>query len=290
MLITTLDSYIGSTRNNFYLISKPTKFNFKKFTMKKIFLKSISIVFLTLLFSDLCAQNEDYYAIKLKNGHYKYGVKDSIGKKLTPAIYDESITFKDGIAQVTLNNKWGIINKNGKILIPIKYAYINDHFAYGLFPATTSTNDKIPSHGVSDSLDRIVVPFKYDHCEILAKNIIKVELKGKYGVYNSGPAFHGYNIQTKTSELSGLIIPIIYKDISMATEDLIKVELEDKTQKEVIDKKNIFKTVMGLFDLDGFKILPCDKQYIFEFENGKAKVNEKDGTSYFIDTKGKKLK
>lgn len=55
----------------------------------------------------------------------KYGFIDTKGKIRINLIYDEAKDFKDGYAEVCFNNKWGVINKNGKVVIPIKYSKIS---------------------------------------------------------------------------------------------------------------------------------------------------------------------
>ena len=51
----------------------------------------------------------------------KYGFIDTKGKVRVKLIYDEAKDFKNGYAEVRINNKWGVINMDGKIVISIKY-------------------------------------------------------------------------------------------------------------------------------------------------------------------------
>jgi len=40
--------------------------------------------------------------------------------------YDEAGSFKDGVARIKLNGWWGIIDKDGKGITPIKYDSIKN--------------------------------------------------------------------------------------------------------------------------------------------------------------------
>lgn len=51
----------------------------------------------------------------------KYGYIDKKGKVIIPAIYEYAYPFVNGMAYVELNGKSGFINKKGKEIIPIKY-------------------------------------------------------------------------------------------------------------------------------------------------------------------------
>lgn len=53
--------------------------------------------------------------------------------------YDDANNFSEGLARVRLNNKYGFIDKQGKVIIPIKYDYV-DTFSEGL--ARVELNEK----------------------------------------------------------------------------------------------------------------------------------------------------
>ena len=71
----------------------------------------------------------------------KQGFKKD-GVVVIPAIYDKAWDFREGLALVELNDKWGYIDKIGKEVIPIKYdsgcafseglarVYLNDEYCY----------------------------------------------------------------------------------------------------------------------------------------------------------------
>jgi len=79
-------------------------------------------------FSDLFADFSDgLIAVReLVNGKLgKAGVIDLNGVLKIPYRYDIIGNFKEGLAQVAINNKYGAIDKNGKVVIPLVYDYLN---------------------------------------------------------------------------------------------------------------------------------------------------------------------
>ena len=53
---------------------------------------------------------------------YKFGFIDKQFKIVISPKYDYASRFKGGYALVSLNGKWGVINKKGKVVIPFKYS------------------------------------------------------------------------------------------------------------------------------------------------------------------------
>lgn len=64
-----------------------------------------------------------------KNGKWGF-VNVNTGKVQIELLYDEIGLFKDGFASVSIDSKWGIIDKDGNIVIPLKYllpsAFVDD--------------------------------------------------------------------------------------------------------------------------------------------------------------------
>jgi len=42
-------------------------------------------------------------------------------KIVIPLIFDKADSFFEGIAGVRKNNKWGFIDRNGKVVVPFQY-------------------------------------------------------------------------------------------------------------------------------------------------------------------------
>ncbi len=70
----------------------------------------------------------------------KWGLLDNTGKALTEFIYDGAYIFKDGYARVVQNDKMGVINKAGKLVMPIEYTSFSSIYKntiLGIRPAET---------------------------------------------------------------------------------------------------------------------------------------------------------
>ena len=76
---------------------------------------------------------------------------------------------------VKIGNKMGYINKNGKIVIPLKYDYAHD-FRDNL--AWVRLGNKYGSINKSGTL---IIPAKYESLDYDGGNLIKVELNGRWG-------------------------------------------------------------------------------------------------------------
>ncbi|MBF7048142.1 WG repeat-containing protein, partial [Campylobacter volucris] len=64
-------------------------------------------------------------AVEIDN---KWGFIDKNGKLIIEAKYDNAYDFSEGLARVELNGKWGFINKKGEIAIDTKYNRTKDFF------------------------------------------------------------------------------------------------------------------------------------------------------------------
>jgi hypothetical protein len=70
----------------------------------------------------------------------KWGLLDNKGKALTEFIYQGAYDFKDGFARVVLNDKIGVVNKSGKMVLPAEYQSLGSIYKstiLGIKPAET---------------------------------------------------------------------------------------------------------------------------------------------------------
>lgn len=112
----------------------------------------------------------------------KYGFIDKTGKVIVPFEYDYGTDSfnKEGLAIVRKDSKYGCIDKTGKIIAPLEYDSIQT-FREGL--ARVSKDGKYGKEGVIDKTGKVIVPFgEYDSIDSVSKKgIIKVQKDGKYG-------------------------------------------------------------------------------------------------------------
>ena len=109
------------------------------------------IISSTSMYDDISDFNGGLDKVRLND---KYGLINKTGKVVIPIKYDDIYNFNEGLAKVELNGKWGFVDKNGKVIIPIKYDdawYFNEGFA------KVELNDK---WGFIDKTGKVVIPLK----------------------------------------------------------------------------------------------------------------------------------
>ena len=212
-------------------------------------------------------------------------------------LYDEVGNFNDGLAPVKKKNKYngsykyGYINREGTVIIPLEYDYVHDFFHDGLVGV-----QKDNKMGFIDMKGNIVIPLIYDYCFYFIDNFAEVKLKGetfkidkngkRVGTgsilpqYSNSKVFHeglasvslngkwGYIDQTDK-----VIIPIKYDEASAFSEGLATVRIGNK---------------WGYVDKVGKEITPVKYDFVYDYSEDLAIViiNNKSG---FIDKAGNEI-
>uniref|UniRef100_UPI002606301D WG repeat-containing protein n=1 Tax=uncultured Amphritea sp. TaxID=981605 RepID=UPI002606301D len=71
----------------------------------------------------------------------KFGFIDKNGQEIVELKYDNTEEFIEGLAAVCLNNMWGFIDKTGKMVIPAEYVITAGGLS--LFKKGNLNNDKL---------------------------------------------------------------------------------------------------------------------------------------------------
>ena len=199
----------------------------------------------------------------------KTGLINTEGKEVVPCEYDFVRSFVEGLAAVFIgdylyfNGKWGFINKKGKEVIPCEYDGIGN-FSEGL--AAVALDGK---WGFINKKGEEVVPCKYDGADSFSEGMAKVKRNGKYGFIN-----------TKGKE----IVPCKYDEVG---EHYYSYEEEKSAFSEGMAKvKRNGK--WGFINKNGKEIVPCEYDYAGSFSEGMAKV-QLDGKWGFINKNGKEI-
>jgi len=80
-------------------------------------------------------------------------------------LYDYGGEFENGLAKVSLNNKWGYIDSTNQIVIPIVYEQIK-------FPQDSLLRVKKDSKwGLVDLKNNIIAPFEYNKIDDFGNNM-----------------------------------------------------------------------------------------------------------------------
>lgn len=116
----------------------------------------------------------------VRNGE-KWGVINTEGKEVVPCIYDMVNPFNDGLAVVLKNDKWGYVNTKGELVIPCIYESAND-FSEGL--AAVTKNGK---EGFINTKGEVAIPLKFEECGIFSEGLAYVGDKtGNYFINTDG--------------------------------------------------------------------------------------------------------
>ncbi len=115
--------------------------------------------------------------------------------------YLEIGTFKNGKCVVKLKGKFGIIDVNGKFVVPAIY---NDMGAIGELIAVSKSNQ----YGFIDISNNMKIPLSYEYAESFVNSYAKVELLTLLGVINKN---------------NKLIVPCAFTEIAFLTDKIIQV-------------------------------------------------------------------
>lgn len=160
-----------------------------------------------------------------------WGWMDYAGKVAVVPQFDQIGWMYDGRMRVEKGKKFGIVDINGREVIPIKYESIEDRFYNGYIRAILNKK-----YGYLDSTGAVVIPFEYEEVRNFEKPIAGAQ-KGK---------FYGF-IDRQGKE----VVPFIYDfvDHSWYSDGFVKV---------------IRKGKIGYVDATGKEVIPC----IYDEETG----------------------
>ena len=221
-------------------------------------------------------------AVVKRNGKYGYINKNK--EEIVPCIYDDAYMFDGGFGEVYIGEKRGYVNKKGKVVLPLKeYDDLSNY--EGFIKASLNRQ-----YGLFDSNGNEIIPFKYeDLSHSVSEGLIAFKQNGKWGYLN------------KKNEI---IIEPKYEWAAGFNEGLAQVELYGKCG--FIDRFGYivipleYDTVQpfsegwagaelngkwGFIDKDNKVVIPFIYEWVLTYENGLALVRTKDG-NFYIDRNG----
>ncbi len=178
----------------------------------------------------------------------KWGFCDRNKRIVIECVYDETDTFKEGLAGVKLNREWGFIDRTGKLIGHYQFEVIYN-FNEGL---TYSPRER----GFIDRTGKLAIPCPFEWVGSFSEGFTAAEKNGKFGFID------------KTGRL---VIPHIFEKVRSFSEGLVGIG-QNK--------------MWGFADKTGRIIIPYQFEQVEKFSDGLAKV-ERDGKSYFIDKTGR---
>ncbi len=240
------------------------------------------------------AFSDNLASIKNVKGDGKYGFINRNGVLVVPMIYDFVFDFSEELCAVNKENKWFYINKNNEIKINIPEITNPQPFQEGYAKITLPAgNTMIDSTG-----QMLFEPGTYKNCRSFFEGRALVESnEGKDGFI----------------DMKGrLIIPILYESGSIFSEGLTSVKYKgkwgfiDKDGKTIIDFRydgadnfilNLARvqlgTKSGYINKIGQIEIPITYDYAEPFgfrEPNLAVVGNNGETAFYIDSTGNKVK
>lgn len=205
------------------------------------------------IYSDGLAVVKDYVG-----NDYKCGVIDNNGKLIIPQDYKFIGSFKEGLMSFKIEKGYGFIDKNNNVIIPPNYrsatVFTNGLAAVSLLDST--------HFGFIDKNNKWIIAPKY----LTADNFI--------GKYSKVQKTRNYKLNIDQvgiiDEKGKEIIPLKYKYISIEDNFFIV--------KDVLEVNYTKKDVVGVMDVNGKVVIPM------EYDN----ITKKYGTDYFETQKDKK--
>ena len=217
-----------------------------------------------------CKMFKEGLAAVKKNG--KWGFIDKTGKIVFPIEYDWVRSFSEGLAAVEKNRKWGFVDKTGKVVVPMEYDEVWD-LREGLV-----TVMKWGMWGFVDNTGKVIVPVEYDSVKFFSEGLATVEKDGKWGFVDT---------------TGKIVVPVEYDFVKDFSEGLAGVEKNDKWgfvdkigKVEVLVKYDevwSFREGLagvkkndkcGFVDETGKIVVPVEYESVEDFREGLAKVNK----------------
>lgn len=161
------------------------------------------------LYDELDGFHEGLACVRKDN---KYGFIDKLGKLIIPCSFDEASEFKFGVSIIKIDDKEGLINTKGDFVIPCEYEVLNPIEEDSLIIAYR--NNKA---GVFDITGKLIIPFKYEFMSHFSEGLAAVRNRdGLYGFINKS---------------GKIIIPCQYEDVDCGygfSEGLVAVEKDGR--------------------------------------------------------------
>lgn len=107
-----------------------------------------------------------------------YGLINTLGDVVIPFEYQSIVLSTINAYSVSKENKWGFVTKNNQILIPIEYDVTSD------FIENLCAVKRDSKWGFIDLINTSIIPFEYDGCTDFKNGLAGVVKEGKWGVIN----------------------------------------------------------------------------------------------------------
>lgn len=207
-----------------------------------------------------------YEGVAIVSKNRKYGLINAAGKEVSRFQFDDmGWYFQEGIVHVEKEGKYGYINTKGQTVIPFRFAVANE-FHKGVAIVRTDNGDSALINKAGQIITRFSHSLRSDRFYEGVARILFVE-KDKDPIYEGETGF--INTAGKI-----LITPQFEWDTSNFSEGVAAVQKDDR---------------MGYIDKTGQVIIPLQFDIAKDFHYGRAIVRSTNGAYYFIDKTGRMI-
>lgn len=187
------------------------------------------------------AQTNATDALQTQWDKHQVGFVDANKQWVVQPQYDMARAFKNGLARVAKDGKWGYINTAGKVVIPLQYDEAQDFGDNGLAMVGVGPLYKHNHYGYINKQGEVVIPLTYDEALPFNSDNLAAVRKGPrtFGAW-------GY-IDATGKE----IIPIKYSAVKPFTKDglaVVQLGLSPKEQYGVVNRQGKFIVPLGAYD------------------------------------------
>ena len=249
--------------------------------------------------------------IKLNNPGFKYGLIDTTGKDVLPPIFDSLQRYDNGLYRFRLNDLYGIINRNGTIILDNQYSGIgkfdDDVSLISINQTVPNEQEDRKTFGLVNISGEIILKPDYDligkktngynvllkhgqwsffnsqtHEETLVNNIVFLGFyhDGRF-LINVGGEFVPRRMKRPSGGIWGfvdehgeVVIAPQYENANPFSEDRALVKLNGK---------------WGAIDIDGNVVIPFEYTDIYsKYENGHCELIS-GNTIHVINREGKEI-
>lgn len=114
----------------------------------------------------------------------KWGYIDRDGKIVIEARFDQVLEFSEGLACVLINNKWGYINREGIIIIKPQFDDLPDVFHEGTARVAVKSDGikgSMVLYGFINTHGTMILPPLYSDAGYFSSGLAPVRIDNKYG-------------------------------------------------------------------------------------------------------------
>ncbi len=253
------------------------------------------IIFFILAFCFYKSSFSQNWSIVLDFDNGRYGVIDSLGKRILPSIYLSIDVIDDTYAVITDSlYKKGLTNNQGEILIPCKYDNIEKFFSVKTNFAIINENEFFRVHnfnkvGVYQIGKSEIIPCKYDDVSFFKfQNIFSNFFYSNtdYSLFHPQYDFFEAKVKDKwgiVDSLFNIVIPFEYQQFGTSIKEIILAKKNNKWGALSLTNKN--EKIEFMYD----SIFPAiifdqlTQNYIFTVQlNDSVFILNSNGQKYYI--------